>query len=433
MKRTCTHLLFLFAFASSSAYAQQLSLSEAFNTALKQNLDIQIEKNNASIAEIANHTGMAGGLPVVNASVSDQESRIAVNQKLSTGMEIDRKGILSNNLNGNVTAGWLLFNGNRVNATKKRLETIQQQSQQLLNAQIQNILAAVTVKYFEVVRQQSLLKTLRQSRVLSQQQYDIANTRKGVGMASESDVLQSLIDLNTRDQDIKSQEVIITQTKADLFNLLHLPASSDFIINDTIGIDEHILLNDVLNGIQNNPEIMVLDQQIKVNEYLEKEASALRKPSLNSLAGINYGKSKSEAGQLLLNQTYGPFIGLGLTIPIYNGGNNKRQEAMAAIRTKTALLQKENLLSNYNIAANKVFQSYLNGQEQLKTHKQIVEMSKKLAEITLQRFQLASATIIEVREAQKSFEEASYRVVNLLYMTKLAETELKRLSNKISL
>jgi outer membrane protein TolC len=44
---------------------------------------------------------------------------------------------------------------------------------------------------------------------------------------------------------------------------------------------------------------------------------------------------------------------------------------------------------------------------------------------------LAQATILELTEAQRSFEDAGYRLTNLLYNAKIAEIELKRLSGKL--
>ena len=68
---------------------------------------------------------------------------------------------------------------------------------------------------------------------------------------------------------------------------------------------------------------------------------------------------------MLLNQNYGPYVGLGISIPIYNGGNSKRQQDIAALKTKTATLAKENQLMNYSTQASKVYQAYLNGLQQI--------------------------------------------------------------------
>jgi len=413
--------------------AQQLTLQDAINISLKNNFDIQIAKNITEINTINNNIGVAGGLPSVTATATDQESVVNINQKLNTGTEISRSGAASNALNANVTGSMLLYNGYRVVTTKKRLEELQKQSEQLLNAQIQNTIASVMLKYFDVVRQQSYMRTLQQSIDLSTKQLELIQTKKDVGLANNADLFQSQIDLNTRQQDMQTQELIVAQTKTDLINLLNIKEDSAIIIKDSIIIDKNIQLVDVMGSINQNPLLLSLDQQIKINELLEKEVASLRKPALRANTGLNFGRTQSAAGQLLLNQSYGPFVGVSLSVPIYSGGAIKRQQQVAGINTNNAKLQKESALLNYKTATIKIYQSYTNSINQLKTQQNTYQLSRQLVDLSLQRFQLAAATIIEVREAQKSFEDAGFRLVNLSYAAKIAEIELKRVSNKLGL
>jgi outer membrane protein TolC len=60
-------------------------------------------------------------------------------------------------------------------------------------------------------------------------------------------------------------------------------------------------------------------------------------------------------------------------------------------------------------------------------------LSQQLLDLVLQRFQLGQATIIDVKLAQQSFENAGFRLVNLNYAAKVAEIELKRLANQLAL
>ena len=99
---------------------QQITLSQAIETSLKNNLDIQISKNNITINSINNHIGVAGGLPTVLGSASTNEQVIGLNQELSNGTITNRTGVVSNSSNLGFTASMLLYNGGRVWATKNR-------------------------------------------------------------------------------------------------------------------------------------------------------------------------------------------------------------------------------------------------------------------------------------------------------------------------
>ncbi|HRH59934.1 MAG TPA: TolC family protein, partial [Chitinophagaceae bacterium] len=400
--------------------------------ALKNNFDIQLAKNNVDIANINNNYGVAGGLPEVSGTASDNEQVTDLTQKLASGTSTKRTGVTNNALSAGVTGTILLYNGMRVVATKNRLEELHKQSEQLLNAQIQNTIAAVMTQYYDVVRQQSYMKTLDASVAAAQQRLEIVQQRLNVGYANNADLFQSQLDLNALLQTKQSQQLVIDQSKTDLLTLMNVNADSVIAINDTIIADKYLIQDSVLSNIQNNPLITAAAQQIKINQLIEKETAAQRYPSLRLNTGYNYNRSQSSAGFILLNQTYGPFINLGVTVPIYNGSVYKRQQQVAQINIRNAQLQKETIIRDNTSAAVKNFQAYKNALQQAETEQQNYDLSKKLLDLVLQKFQLRQATIVDVKQAQQSFEDAGFRLVNLSFAAKAAEIELKRLTNTLS-
>jgi outer membrane protein len=426
-------ILLLFIMAAQAGFAQVLKLEDAVNIALKNSLDIQLLKNNQSIADINNYIGVAGGLPTVTANASDQEQVTNVDQKLNTGTVIHRNAAVGNNFNSNVTAGMLLYNGSRVVATKKRLEELEAQSAQYVNAQVQNLMAAVMTNYFDVVRQQSYLKTLGQSLEVAQKRLDIVRTQQMVGMANNADLYQSQLDLNTIIQNRESQILAVQLSKTDLLTLLNLRPDSVIAIEDTILIDKSITLTDIVNNIGKNAELMAADQQIRINELLVKETKAQRYPSLRANASYSFSRNQISAGNVLLNKQQGIQGGLTLGIPIYNGSIFKRQQRVAEVNVKNAALQRDILMRDFTGTAVRTFQAYNSTMQQLETQQQNLQLAQKLLDLTLLRYQLREATILEVRQAQESFENAAYIMTNLSFTSKSSEIELRRLTNQITL
>ena len=203
----------------NSVYAQSITLNDAVDIALKNSLDIQILRNNRQIADINNNIGVAGGLPAVTASVTDNEQVNNINQKLNTGVEIKRNGASGNTLTAGLNASMLLYNGSRVVATKKRLEQLETQSEQYVNSLVQNTVAAVMTAYYDVVRQQNYMKAIDGSIDASQKRLDIVKIQQGVGLANNADLFQSQLDLNTLIQSKQSQQLIIDQSKTELLLL----------------------------------------------------------------------------------------------------------------------------------------------------------------------------------------------------------------------
>jgi outer membrane protein len=411
---------------------QKLDLPTAINLALKNSLDIQLSKNNLEANTIYNNYGYAGGYPLVTASGTQTSQSTDVNQRLNTGVNIARSGTNANTLNSGVGASILLYNGRKVVATKQRLATLEKLTQSQLDSMIINVIANVQLKYFDIIRQQSYASTLKTSIIVSQQKLDIVNAKKEVGLSNDADLFQAQVDINTQNQTLQAQQLIIDQDKTDLLRLLTLNADSSIVVSDTIIIDKTVALDSVLNNMSaKNPRLLAADLQIRINELRERETAAQRYPSLTFNTGFNYNRTETGAGNVLFNQNYGPYIGAGLVIPIFNGTIYKRQSQVAAITTKNSVIQKEMYTRDYTANVIKLWQAYNNNLQQLETSRNNYDLSSKLLNLVLQRFQLGQATIVDVKTAQQSFENAGYILINLSYAAKASEIQLKLLANTL--
>ncbi|CAN5607080.1 hypothetical protein BH11BAC3_BH11BAC3_30920 [soil metagenome] len=427
-------VFFLLLTASLQSSAQEvLALKDAINIALKNSLDIQLAKNDVEANTILNNYGIAGGLPLVAASLTNTEQISTINQKLNTGVTINRNAAAVNNLNSSVSANILLYNGNRVVATKARLAQLQNQSEVQLNGEIQNIIGSVMTSYYEIVRQQSYQKTIEKSIDASNQQLTIVKARQSVGLANNADLFQAQIDLNALKQTLESQQLIINQAKTELLRLLTLKPDSVISIQDTILVDNLVTLDAILNSLNKNADILAAQDQVRINELIVKETSAQRYPSVRANTAYNFNRNKAAAGQLLLNQSYGLSGGVTIGIPIYNGSIFRRQQKVAEINVRNADLNVQAIKRDYEAQVVKSYQGYVTTLKQLETEKENYELSNQLLELALKRFQFRQATIVEVKNAQQSFEASGYRLVNLSFAAKTSEIELKRLSNQLGL
>ncbi|HEX6915138.1 MAG TPA: TolC family protein, partial [Chitinophagaceae bacterium] len=318
MKKTGLILLMMAMIADLQAQ-RVLTLQQAIDSALRNNLNIAIARTDVEAAAIVNHISVAGGLPTVSLAINDQEQVTAVNQKLSSGTEINRKSAAANNMQIGVTGSMLVFNGWRVVATKKRLEELQKLSETQLAAEIQNVVANVMISYYDVVRQEDYLNTLNYALQLAQKRLEIFQVRKEVGYANNADVFQAQIDVNTILQNIAAQQLVLSQSKVDLIDWMD-SRDTAFVINDTIVVDNTLSLEPVLDSIRRNPEVLAAEHLIRVNQQLSREIAAQRYPAVRVNAGYNFNRNQAAAGNFLLNQSYGPFVGLNIQVPIFNGG-----------------------------------------------------------------------------------------------------------------
>ena len=415
----------------STVNAQYLTLDEAISIALKNSLNVEVARNNFEASQINNDLSFAGGVPIVSASIADNQSFTNLNQRLSNGTTIKRNGNKNNALNAGLNVNYLLFNGYRVRYTRSRLEATEKQSSYDISLQMQNLVASVMVTYYNIVRQNEYLKTLQQSIDVTNQRLKLVDARQSVGLANNADTYQAQLDLNASKQELLSQQLILDQAETDLLTLLTLKPDSTIAVKDTIIVDRAIDLESVKSNLKINPAFLTADQQTIINDLVVKEIGALRYPAVSLNSGYNYTRNKNAAGFTLLNQNSGPFLGLGVQIPIFNGGLTKRQQNIARIDIKNAVNTREILLNDLENFAVKAWLAYRNNLERLETERENNRVARDLLSLVEQRFQLGVGTIVDVREAQKSFVDAGFRLTNLSYAAKVAEIELKRLGSML--
>jgi outer membrane protein TolC len=79
----------------------------------------------------------------------------------------------------------------------------------------------------------------------------------------------------------------------------------------------------------------------------------------------------------------------------------------------------------------RTWQAYQTNLERIKSESENIKKAQQLLEIMLQRYQLNQSNTIDLREAQRSYEEAAFRLTSMQYIAKVAETELLRLAARL--
>jgi outer membrane protein len=413
---------------AADAQAPVLTLHDALQTALKNSLDIQIGQTAVEVQRLQNTLGFAGGLPTVGLSASNNVVISNTRQEFNTGDPRSATGARSTQYAVGLAGSYLLYNGGYVVANRKRLGELQQISELQLNSTVQSVLADASLKYYAVVQQQRYIRTLEASVEVSRQKLRLIEARQAVGLANNADRFQAQLDLNAQLQTQQQQALAAQQAKADLLRALTLDLATPIALEDTIPVDRSLRWADLQAALQHNPDLLAADRQVRVNELLVRVAQANRYPSLGLNAGTNYNRAQNAVGNTLFNQSYGPYAGLGITLPLYSGGVNKRLVEVARANTKTAELQRTSLQQTYLLNARKAWLAYEQTLALVDTAEASYTTARNLLKLVQMRLDAGLTTLVDVRIAQQSFEDAGYRLVNYRYNAKSAEITLRQLA-----
>jgi outer membrane protein len=427
--------IILFLSLSAIVHAKQrLTLTDAINIALQNSIGVHIARNNIQIAGLNNSYGMAGGMPSVLGSITQTEQANNINQQYTdVSRNTQRNNVVNSNLQATLGGSILLFNGGRIVNAKARLGIVERQSQQLLLSRTMLLAANVMLRYYDIIRQQNYGATLEKSIQVSQRKLDIVKAQQSAGFANNANLFQAQVDLNNQTLTLQTQQLIIAQDKTDLLALLTLNPDSAIIIADTIIVDQAMSFDVLLKAVEQNPDIIAASQQVDIEKRIQRETGAQRYPSLSLNGGYTFGRNQYTAGPTILNQQVGPYVGLGLNIPIFNGGIYQRQYKIAGVNVNNDQLAKDSMVLNYKAGIIRNWESYRSNLQQLITARENFTVATKLLDLVLQQFQVRQNTILDVENAQQSYENAANQLINVQYSAKASEIQLKRIANRLDL
>jgi outer membrane protein len=425
-------VVFLLSGLLTTAQDSVINAREAVDIALQNNLRVQIAKDDQDIARINNNWGNAGKWPTVFANINNTFSVTNLNQKLTNGTEIKRNGATTNLSNANLSANWRIYNGMRVRATKERFDELEKISDIQFNQEITRLTYDVLVIYYNLVRLNLQIKANDAIIELAAERQKIAETRFNVGSAAKTDMLQASIDLNVVLVNRENIYNSIRNTKATLNNLLQRSPDAPVEAADSTFDIRLVNLPEYKAKIETQNFQLLLaqrDREVLIQE--RRIINSQRLPILTLSSTTAYSLSKASAGLFITNQTYGPNIGLGMVIPIYNSNIYKTQLRVNEVQQKqqqSIIDQLRNeLLRNMQIA----YEEYENAVRTSEIERANVKLAEENNFISTERFRKLQGNSIELRQAQESLSNAQDRFIDSRFRIVLAATTMQLIAGEV--
>ena len=421
----------------AQAQTRPITLNEAIAVSLQNNFDIQLTRNDSLLAALDYAYANYSLLPRLNANGGLLINNNNQKQVLADGTKRESKGIRSNNLTASLNLNWTLFDGMRMFIARDRLSDVVKLSELQIKSQVVTTVSDVMRLYFDVVRQEQQLRAIEEQIALSGERLRLAQYKFDVGTGAKPDVLQAQIDLNGQRSALLTQQTNINKTKEQLNQLLVLPVGNDFSIADTtINFNASLTLDSITSGIANtNPELLIAQKNLGLAELDLRLRRAERFPTVEFNSAYNFSRTDNKSVinpfQPLFNQNRGLNYGFTATVPIFNGYNNRRLIKAAELNIQYQQLVYERSAALINTSVANAYKDYDLYKRALTLEEENILLVRENLTIARERYRLGVSTFLEMREAQQSLAEATNRLIQARYNTKIAEIELLRLRGDI--
>ncbi|MEO6404266.1 MAG: TolC family protein [Ferruginibacter sp.] len=429
-KFLCSIILF---FSSGKLLAQQvLTVEEAVAAALQNNYEIRLLRNDSLVYALNNSYAYAAFLPRLNGSASMIFNNNNTNQKLADGTQRKQAGVKSNNISSAVNLNWLVFDGLKMFATRDKLAEFIRLGEYNIKNQLVTSVSDVIKTYYNIVRQKQQLKAIEELMGLNEERVKQAEKKFSVGLGAKPELLQARVDLNAQKAARLRQLTLIDQLKEQLNLLTVFAQGTRYDVVDSIPINNNLIVSDILNQASiNNPSLLAAKQNIKIANLSLRERKAERWPTLSLNSAYNFSRTENKLVvnnfTPLFNQNRGFNYGISATIPIFNNFTTKRLIEAAKIDIDYQQLQYDFQKAKIDNSISVAYQDYELQKRTLALEEENIVLAKENVYIASERFRLGVTSNLELREAQRSLEDAYNRLIAARYDTKVAETELLRL------
>ncbi len=431
MTRLCGSMFLLLVCLQTINAQNLLTIEDAVKIALEKNHNILISKNETEISKAQNNAGNAGMSPTVSLNASLGIANVNSHQEFSTGAIQDRPSANSNNLGASVNVGWVVFDGMKMFAIKKRLNLTEELTALQMKEQMEETVYSIILSYYDVVRLNALIKAGKQNLSIYEERKKIAKLKLDIGSDSKVDLLLTQSDENKAKSELMQLELQLLQAKANLNTLLVRPADVDFTTADTIAVNYQPKADELKKTSTNNTSILITQKNQSIVEQTIKEARSANLPLVQLNGAYNFTRNQSQAGFVFLNRQMGLNGGLTASWLLFNGNKNKKliEERQIRLLSQKYLMEQQQQKIDGIVFVN--YQMYLTNQKIMDLEKQNLIDSKEVLMISMERYKLGKTNLLETIQTQKNVEDAQTRYINSLYNTKKAETELLKANGQL--
>lgn len=449
MKRFLLAVMILVCLVSASYAQSTLSLDDCINEALKNNPQLKTAEAQYGMAKAGRLNAWSGILPNISFSATPERSFRSVwvveelsqvgqapdgsylydkvPRKYRSAKEVDYSVRVNYRQNIWDTGRW--WNSIRGGNAQARAGEYGFQ-----NSVIQTVLN-VKERYYNLLKVQEQKGVLQEAVEVAEEQLRNSQNMFEIGTVAQVDVYRSRVNLNNNQIILLNHDLQIEDAKNQLNMAMGRDVGTPIDINGTVPFDVNYTrsLDDMLlKGTASHPQIKQLENQLMSSEMNLKVAKSSRFPTVSAYATYFRSNNVLERVTGDLNQNYSLATGITLNFNVFDGFQTRSNVQRAKHQTN---IDEENLRNNKYMLQSNIRNSYLQLQQfrpKLEISQEMVESAAEELRLENERYRVGTGTLIETIQAQSSYRNARFQLVQMQYDAKIAEARLNAAAGNLN-
>lgn len=411
---------------SVSAQAQEvLTIQQAIERMLQNNLTIKQGVLNINKLDVNVLASKAALIPTLNGSTNgnisfgrnqDQTTFAITTQKL-----FQASGSLSSSVN--------LFGGftkiNQIRQNKILLDAGNSNLDKVKNDLVLQVLTA----YFQIVYNDDLLKASKQQLVVAEQTLDREEALLDAGNKTLADISQAKAQVATAELNVTNAQNSLTISYLTLSQLMEMrPDSSNYVvvaptIQDIVMAQKNYNINEVYNSSLNTfPDIKLA----KLNALAAGKAVDIAKGTLLPTLALNAGLGSSysylfnnavpiQAFSDQISQRFNQYVGLSLSIPIFNGLTARSNVRRAKIDYEDYKIQEQLAKNNLNKVIAQAIADLRAADSRYKSNENTFNAQKDAFNVIEQRYNVGLVNSLDYNTSRTNRNKAEIDFIQAKY------------------
>ncbi len=402
-----------------------LSLQDAINRGLKQNLGLLLSHADIGSARGQRWEQMSALLPHVTAAPYVDASKIDLAELGLTsfaGVTLPRSvGPFSYfDARANVTQS--LFDWKSINATRAARQSVKSAAYTFQDAR-DLVVLAVGYVYLQAIADEARIETAEAQVKTAQALYDQAADQINAGTSPDIDGLRTKVELQTRQQQLIQAKNNFAIQKLTVARVIGLAPGQEFEFTDkapyqaidAVNVDEALG-----RAYASRADYQAAMTVVRAAEFARKAAVAGYLPTLSFNADYGLGGSHPSTATSVAD------VRGTLSIPIFQGGSVHGDVAQADARLEQSRERLENLRAQIDSDVRAALLNLQSSADQVSVARSNIDLAEETLVQSRDRFSAGVTDTVEVVQSEEAVASAHEQYISSLYSYNYAKISLVR-------
>ncbi len=390
--------------------AQEVSLEEAYRSALKKN---DYSNQNTGIEEYAE-----AQYQVSKSNLFPQISAVGTYNKYRLYNDDTNLRTQDSAKLGSLVLKQPLFHGGILSAIDR--EKASRETSRLMTKQNDlNLYSDVAQSYYHIQILEGSLDILNEVNRNSSKRVDILKRRVKIGKSRETDLLTNQLQSNDIAVELRQAKTDLENERQRFSNLTNLPANSKIKIS--LVIPSLKPLSFYIEKSKNSLDLQIQQKNVYISEKTESIASAQHLPSVD----LSLAASKGDISYTTRGTQYSG--GVTLTLPLFEGGGISAQADAAAMKKLTEKSKLNLLQTSLDTSVRNEYAQLSKWIEFYKTYANSIKIAERNYRVSNRDYELGLISNLDLLTALNTYLTTKKNLDNTYFQMKMSELSLAKL------